>query len=95
MNHGKPLTSDSFNDTLKRRCKQAGIRYLSSHKIRFANCVLMLEKNVPLYEVQKSMGHSNQAMTEHYNRARQRKTNQSIKNIYNNVINEVRDVSTS
>ena len=94
-NNDAPLTTDGFNDTLKRRCDAVGIRYLSSHKIRFANCVLMLENGVPLYEAQKAMGHANQAMTEHYNRVLQKRANQDIKLVFNDALNNVRNVSAS
>ena len=65
---GKPLLTDSFNARLKKRCTECGIRYLSSHKIRFSNCTMLLEKGVDIRDVQYAMGHTEQRMTEHYNR---------------------------
>ena len=65
---GKPLLTDSFNTRLKKRCNECGIRYLSSHKIRFSNCTMLLEKGVEIRDVQYAMGHTEQRMTEHYNR---------------------------
>lgn len=65
---GKPLLTDSFNVRLKKRCSECGIRYLSSHKIRFSNCTMLLEKGVDIRDVQYAMGHTEQRMTEHYNR---------------------------
>lgn len=65
---GKPLLTDSFNTRLKKRCNECGIRYLSSHKIRFSNCTMLLEKGVEIRDVQYAMGHTEQRMTEYYNR---------------------------
>ena len=66
--NGKPLLTDSFNARLKKRCTECGIRYLSSHKIRFSNCTKLLESGVDIRDVQYAMGHTEQRMTEHYNR---------------------------
>ena len=68
LKDGKPLLTDSFNARLKKRCKECGVRYLSSHKIRFSNCTTLLENGVDIREVQYAMGHTEQRMTEHYNR---------------------------
>lgn len=37
MHEGGPLTTDSFNRRLKKYCREAGVPYYSSHKIRFYN----------------------------------------------------------
>jgi len=68
LKDGKPILTDSFNARLKKRCKECGVRYLSSHKIRFSNCTMLLEKGVEIRDVQYAMGHTEQRMTEHYNR---------------------------
>lgn len=68
MKDNKVLNTDSFNARLKKRCKECGVRYLSSHKIRFSNCTTLLENGVDIREVQYAMGHTEQRMTEHYNR---------------------------
>ena len=47
---------------------ECGVRYLSSHKIRFSNCTMLLENGHPIRDVQYAMGHTDQRMTEHYNR---------------------------
>ena len=52
-----------FDDISKDR-----VLYLSSHKIRFSNCTTLLENGVDIREVQYAMGHTEQRMTEHYNR---------------------------
>lgn len=68
LKDGKPLLTDSFNARLKKRCNECGVRYLSSHKIRFSNCTTLLENGVDIRDVQYAMGHTEQRMTEHYNR---------------------------
>jgi len=68
MKDNLPLNTDSFNARLKTRCNQCGIRYLSSHKIRFSNCTMLLENGMDIRDVQYAMGHTEQKMTEHYYR---------------------------
>lgn len=43
MKDNKPLLTDSFNARLKKRTAECGVRYLSSHKIRFSNCTVLLK----------------------------------------------------
>lgn len=92
---GKPLLTDSFNRRLKQRCDECGIRYLSSHKIRFANCTMLLDKDIAIRAVQKDMGHTSIEMTEHYYREHEnRKANDEITNAFNDcmqvVCNEIK-----
>lgn len=68
MKDGKTLLTDTFNRRLKKRCLECGIRYLSSHKIRFSNCTMLLDNKVDIRDVQYAMGHTEQRMTEHYYR---------------------------
>lgn len=63
---GAPFRTDCFDRALKRHCKQAGIPYHSSHKIRFFNASLLYINDVPLKDIQYYLGHTTQAMTEHY-----------------------------
>lgn len=65
---GKTLLTDTFNSRLKKRCLECGIRYLSSHEIRFSNCTMLLDNKVDIRDVQYAMGHTEQRMTEHYYR---------------------------
>ena len=67
MKDNKPLLTDSFNARLKKRTAECGVRYLSSHKIRFSNCTVLL-KTMNIRDVQYAMGHVDQRMTEYYNR---------------------------
>lgn len=66
MYEGKPLTTLTFNRHLKAFCKEAGVTYRSSHKIRFCVASAMYEKGVPATKLQKLLGHSNLAMTLKY-----------------------------
>lgn len=68
MKDNKVLNTDSFNARLKKRCNECGVRYLSSHKIRFSNCTTLLESGLSIRDVQYAMGHTDQRMTEHYYR---------------------------
>lgn len=63
---GAPFRTDCFDRALKRHCKQSGIPYHSSHKIRFFNASLLYINDVPLKDIQYFLGHTTQAMTEHY-----------------------------
>ena len=64
---GLPLTTDSFNRRLQKYCKDIGIPYRSSHKIRFCSASMLLQLgNMPINDLRRDMGHSNIAMTEHY-----------------------------
>jgi hypothetical protein len=39
------MTTDSFNRRLKKYCKEAGVPYHSSHKIRFYNASTAFDGN--------------------------------------------------
>jgi integrase len=66
MCDGKPLTTVTFNRYLKAFCKEAGITYRSSHKIRFCVASAMYAKGVAATKLQKLLGHSTLAMTLKY-----------------------------
>ena len=66
MHRGRPLTTDTFNDRLKKYCGAVGIPYLSSHKIRFTNASILRDEGVDPIDIQPLLGHSNLAMTQHY-----------------------------
>lgn len=65
-NDGKPLTTVTYNRHLKEYCKNAGIPYRSSHKIRFSVASALYAKAIPATKLQKLLGHSTLAMTLHY-----------------------------
>lgn len=66
MHRGRPLTTDTFNNRLKKYCGAVGIPYLSSHKIRFTNASILRDEGVDPIDIQPLLGHSNLAMTQHY-----------------------------
>lgn len=63
--NGEVMTTDSFNRRLRKYCKEAGVPYHSSHKIRFYNASTAYDgKN--LVTISKLMGHSTVQTTMHY-----------------------------
>lgn len=65
MPDGRLMTTDSFNRRLKKYCKEAGITYHSSHKIRFFTASTAFNGS-NLTTVSRLMGHSNTETTMHY-----------------------------
>lgn len=63
---GKPLATCTFNRRLKKCCEELGIKYRSSHKIRFSTSSIMYKNGVSAPELQNMLGHSTLAMTTHY-----------------------------
>lgn len=63
---GKPITTVTFNRRLKKCCNELGIEYRSSHKLRFSTASILYQNGVSAPELQKLLGHSTLAMTEHY-----------------------------
>ena len=63
--NGEIMTTDSFNHRLKKYCKEAGVPYHSSHKIRFYNASTAFDGN-NLTTLSYLMGHSETATTLHY-----------------------------
>ena len=63
--NGEIMTTDSFNRSLKKYCKEAGVPYHSSHKIRFYNASTAFDGN-NLTTLSYLMGHSETATTLHY-----------------------------
>lgn len=66
MHEGRPLTTDSFNRRLKKYCTEAGVPYLSSHKIRFTGASMLYDAGVKAIDIQPLLGHSTLTMTQHY-----------------------------
>ena len=74
--NGRIMTTDSFNRRLRKYCKECGITYHSSHKIRFYNASTAYNGE-NLTTISKLMGHSEVATTLHY----LRNTNQSTNDV--------------
>lgn len=64
-----PIRLHRFNDNLKRVCEAAGVKYFSSHGIRFHNISAMYDAGVNEKEIQRMSGHTTSEMTRHYNRS--------------------------
>lgn len=56
----------TFNRRLEKICKDLGIRYLSSHKIRFSVASILYKNGLSATELQYLLGHSDLKMTTHY-----------------------------
>ena len=68
VSNGHPLQTNMVNRKLKHICEQAGVGYLSSHKIRFWAVTAMYDSNLPDYVIQYTAGHADPATTNHYKR---------------------------
>ena len=68
MEYGRPLNNNTFNDWMKKFSKEAGVPYLSSHKLRFTVASILYNggHGIDLKQLQRILGHSNLAMTLHY-----------------------------
>ncbi len=63
-----PISTNKFNSKLEKTCKKVGVRYLSSHKIRFYMITKLYLAKVPEEVIQYLAGHTNETMTKHYRR---------------------------
>ena len=61
-----PLATVTFNRRLKKCCNELGIRYLSSHQLRFSTASIMYKNGMKDTELQKLLGHTTLSMTRHY-----------------------------
>ena len=62
MPYGRVMNTNTFNDHLKKHCKECGIKYRSSHKIRFYTASVTYDgKNTR--ELSRQMGHSQVSTT--------------------------------
>lgn len=66
MHNGKQLRGDAFNRELKKVCTALGIKYRSSHQIRFTVATMLYENNVPITQLSLLLGHSDTNTTWHY-----------------------------
>ena len=63
-----PIRAHRFNDNLKRICEKAGVKYFSSHGIRFHVISNMYDAGISEKEIQRLSGHTTVNMTRHYNK---------------------------
>ena len=66
MRNGKQLLTDTFNEELRKVCNNLGIKYRSSHQIRFTVATLLYSNGVPINELSNLLGHADTAITWHY-----------------------------
>lgn len=66
FNNGKPLVTSTFNRRIKSCCKNLGIEYRSSHKIRFSTASILNRNGIDATELQRMLGHTTLTMTNHY-----------------------------
>lgn len=64
-----PLSTSTFNKRIKKYCKELGIEYRSSHKVRFSTASILYKNGVDAPELQKMLGHTTLTMTSHYLRS--------------------------
>lgn len=69
VHDGIPLATVTFNRRIKKCCKEVGIEYRPSHKVRFSTASIMYKNGVAAPELQKMLGHTTLAMTTHYLRS--------------------------
>ena len=69
VHDGIPLATVTFNRRIKKCCKELGIEYRPSHKVRFSTASIMYKNGVAAPELQKMLGHTTLAMTTHYLRS--------------------------
>lgn len=80
----KPLCTSTFNRRLKKYCEELGIKYRSSHKIRFSNASILHNNGISDTELQNMLGHSTLTMTQHYlrNITSTMKTQEKVQSIF-------------
>lgn len=66
MRDGRQLIPDTFNEELQRVCNTLGIKYRSSHQIRFAAATLLYDEGVSITKISSLLGHADTATTWHY-----------------------------
>ncbi len=78
-----PISTNNYNEHLRAFCKECGVEYKSSHKIRFYACSMMYRMGIDERTIQKKMGHSNIQMTRHYDRRKPEMLNkQTVNDLY-------------
>ena len=63
-----PIYTNRFNTNLRKVCEMAGVKYFSSHGIRFHNISAMYDAGISEKEIQRLSGHTTANMTRHYNK---------------------------
>lgn len=66
MRNGKQIIGDTFNERLKKVCKELNIKYRSSHQLRFTVATMLFQGGMSITKLSVLLGHSTTAMTWHY-----------------------------
>ena len=66
MRNGKQILGDTFNEQLKKVCKNLNIKYRSSHQLRFTVATMLFQAGMPITKLSVLLGHSTTEMTWHY-----------------------------
>lgn len=64
INKGMPVYNSTVNETLTRRCKEAGIPVISVHGLRHTHASLLLFAGVSIASVARRLGHSSMTTTQ-------------------------------
>lgn len=64
----EPIYTNKFNENLKTVCEKTGVKYFSSHGIRFHNISALFDAGISAKEIQRLSGHTTEQMTRYYNR---------------------------
>lgn len=64
--HNGRQSGDAFNRELRKVCEALGIRYRSSHQIRFTVATLLYENGLTITQLSYMLGHSDTNTTWHY-----------------------------
>ena len=84
MRFSKPIYAYTFNEKLKEVCDKLGIKYRSSHQIRFTTATNLSKAGVPINEISNDLGHSDVKQT--YNYIRQQEMSEQSKLIANQIL---------
>lgn len=67
-----PISTEHFDDHMKRYCEAIGIPYHASHKVRYLGITKLYEAGVDETIIQRTAGHSTVDMTRKYNKDRRK-----------------------
>ncbi|WP_397570457.1 tyrosine-type recombinase/integrase [Schlesneria sp. T3-172] len=75
-----PCRRDNFGTAVKRACDRAGVVPFVPHEIRHTTATKLVDE-VGLESAQRLLGHSDQAMTEHYSRMASKQAIEAVKSL--------------
>lgn len=75
-NSGHAISNKACNNTLKRACRNTGIKEITCHALRHTHCSLLLYKGINIQYISKRLGHADVSTTY---------------NIYSHIIDEMKE----